>query len=193
VYVPLGQHDETAMMLLLRLANERTERTMLATIAREIRNVDPRMPILRSETWRDHIYDGVDVWLYRAGARVFLAFGVIALLLAVVGVYGVKSYLVERRTREFGIRIATGAEPRTVLWQVMREGGRTTAIGIGIGLLLALGAGQFLSGILYGINAVEPVVLVAAPLILLAASLLASYFPARRATKVDPTVALRAE
>jgi putative ABC transport system permease protein len=76
---------------------------------------------------------------------------------------------------------------------VLREGGRITTIGIGIGLLLALGAGQFLQGILYGIDAAEPVVLVAAPLILFASSLLASYIPARRATKVDPTVALRSE
>jgi putative ABC transport system permease protein len=133
------------------------------------------------------------VWFYRAGARVFSAFGGIALLLAVIGVYGVKSYVVSLRTREFGIRIATGAHPRALLWQVLREGGRTTIIGIGLGLVLAVGAGQFLQGILYGINAVEPVVLVTAPLILLAASLLASYIPALRATKVDPTVALRSE
>ena len=102
----------------------------------------------------------LDVWLYRAGARVFSAFGGIALLLAVIGVYGVKSYVVSRRTREFGIRIAIGAHPRALLWQVLREGGRITAIGIGIGVLLALGAGQLLQGFLYGVNAVEPVVLV---------------------------------
>jgi ABC-type antimicrobial peptide transport system permease subunit len=120
-------------------------------------------------------------------------FGAIALLLAVIGVYGVKSYVVSRRTREFGIRIATGANPRTLLWQVLREGGRTTTIGIGIGLVLALGAGQFLQGILYGVNSVEPVVLIAAPLILLASSFLASFVPALRATRVDPTVALRSE
>lgn len=76
---------------------------------------------------------------------------------------------------------------------MLREGGRITVIGIGIGLLLAVGAGQFLQGILYGVNDVEPVVLVTAPLILLAASLLASYIPALRATRVDPTVALRSE
>ena len=131
--------------------------------------------------------------MFRTGARVFSTFGIIALLLAVIGVYGVKSYVVSRRTREFGIRIATGAQPRALLWQVLREGGRTTAIGIGIGLLLALGAGQFLQGMLYGVNRVEPVVLVAAPLILFAASLLASFIPAVRATRVDPTVALRSE
>jgi ABC-type antimicrobial peptide transport system permease subunit len=181
------------MMLHIRIADEDAERAMLATIARVIRSVDERVPVLRVETWRDHLDTGFDVWLYRAGARVFSAFGGIALLLAVIGIYGVKSYVVSRRTREFGIRIAVGAHPRAVLWQVLREGGRITAVGIGIGVLMALGAGRVLQGLLYGVDAVEPVVLVTAPLILLASSLLASYIPALRATKVDPTVALRSE
>ena len=133
------------------------------------------------------------VLLFRVGARVCSAFGGIALLLAVIGVYGVKSYVVSRRTREFGIRVATGAPPRALLWHVLLEGSRVTIIGIGIGLLLALGAGQILQGLLYGVDAIEPVVLLAAPLILFAASLLASYIPALRATRVDPTVALRSE
>ena len=93
----------------------------------------------------------------------------------------------------FGIRLAIGASPQALLWQVLREGGRITTVGIGIGLLLALGAGQLLQGILYGVDGFEPVVLLTAALTLFAASLLASYIPARRATKVDPTVALRSE
>jgi predicted permease len=193
VYVPLGQHYESAMTLQLRLAGEGGEREMVGTIARIAREVDARLPVLRVATWRDHFDADFDVSLYRVGARVFSAFAGIALLLAVLGVYGVKSYVVSRRTREFGIRIAIGAQPRALLWQVLREGGRITAIGIGIGLLLAVGAGQFLQGILYGVNGIEPVVLVTAPLILLAGALLASYVPARRATKVEPTVALRSE
>ena len=102
---------------------------MLATVSRVIREFDERLPIVRLETWRDHLDTGLDSWIYRAGATVFSAFGGIALLLAVIGVYGVKSYVVSRRTREFGIRIATGAHPRALLWQVMSEGGRITAIG----------------------------------------------------------------
>ena len=193
VYVPLGQHYEGAMTLQLRVAREGSERAMLGTIGRVIREVDDRVPVLRLEEWREHLDSGLEVWLYRVGARVCSAFGGIALLLAVIGVYGVKSYVVSRRTREFGIRIVSGAHPRALLWQVMREGSRTTTIGIGIGLLLALGAGRLLQGFLYGVDSFEPVVLVTAPLILLAASLLASFLPARRATKVDPTVALRSE
>ena len=193
VYVPLGQHYESAMTLQLRVAGKEAERAMLLTVARVIRGVDGRLPVLRLETWRDHLDASVDLWLYRAGARVFSAFGGIALLLAIIGVYGVKSYVVSRRTREFGIRIAIGAHPRALLWQVLREGGRITTVGIGIGLLLAIGAGQVLQSVLYGVDAVEPLVLVTTPLILLTSSLLAAYIPALRATKVDPTVALRSE
>ncbi|HTM03659.1 MAG TPA: FtsX-like permease family protein, partial [Vicinamibacterales bacterium] len=193
VYVPLGQQYASAMTLQIRLADGAGEQAMLRTIARVAREVDPRLPVLGVATWRDHLHANFDAAIGRAGAGVFSAFGGIALLLAVLGVYGVKSYVIARRTREFGIRIAIGANPRALLWQVLREGGRITSVGIAIGLLLALGAGQFLRSILYGVNSVEPLVLVAAPLILVAASLLASYVPALRATRVDPTVALRSE
>ena len=154
---------------------------MLATVARVIRDLDERVPVLRVRTWRDHLNASLEMWLYRSGAMVCAVFGGVALLLAVIGVYGVKSYVVSRRTREFGIRIAVGAHPRVLLWQVLREGGRLTIAGIALGLLLALGAGQVLQHVLYGVNAVEPTVLIAAPAILLAASLLASFIPALRA------------
>jgi hypothetical protein len=193
VYVPLGQHYQSAMAVQLRVAEGASDRAMVANIARVARDLDERLPIVTVATWGDHVDAGLGALIGRAAAGVFAAFGAIALLLAVLGVYGVKSYVVSRRTREFGIRIAVGAHPRALLWQMLREDGRITAIGIGIGLVLALGAGQFLQGILYGVNSVEPVVLLTAPLILLGASLLASYIPALRATKVNPTVALRSE
>ena len=193
VYVPLGQRYESAMTLQVRLASEDAERAVRSTLGAVVRGVDERVPVLRLETWRDHLDASLEVWFYRAGAMVFSVFGGIALLLAVIGVYGVKSYAVSCRTREFGIRLAVGAHPRALLWQVLQEGGRATIVGIAVGLLLAVGAGQLLQSILYGVRSVEVVVLVAASAILLAASLLASYIPARRATKVDPLVALRYE
>jgi hypothetical protein len=119
VYVPLGQRYESAMTLHIRTSGTEAERAMLGTVGRVIRDVDPRAPVLRLTTWRDHLDMGIEVLMFRTGARVFSAFGVIALLLAVIGVYGVKSYVVSRRTREFGIRIATGAQPRALLWQVL--------------------------------------------------------------------------
>jgi predicted permease len=193
VYVPLGHQYSSAMLLHVRGRGKEAEGALLGTVARVIRDTDPRVPVLGLETWGDHLDSTIDVLLLRVAAQVFSVFGIIALLLAVIGVYGVKSYVVSRRTREFGIRIATGANPRALLWQVLKEGGRTTAIGIVIGLLLALGVGQFLQGILYGVKAIEPGVLIAAPLILFASSLLASFLPALRATRVDPTIALRSE
>jgi predicted permease len=193
VYVPLGLYEETAMTLQVRMANGQSEPAMLAAIGRAVREADGRVPILRMRSWRHDLDSGVEAWIFRAAARVCALFGTIALLLAVIGVYGVKSYIVSRRTREFGIRIATGAHPRVLLWQVLREGGRVTLSGIAIGLVLAVGAGRILQNILYGVRSVEPLVLITAPLVLLAASLLASFFPALRATRVNPTVALRAE
>ena len=193
VYLPLGERYESAMTLQVRLASADAERSMRATVGGVARSVDERVPVLRLEAWRDHLNASLEVWFYRAGAIAFSVFGGIALVLAVIGVYGVKSYAVSCRTREFGIRLAVGAHPRALLWQVLREGGRTTLIGTGIGLLLAVGAGQLLQSVLYGLDPVEPLVLLAASVILLASSLLASYVPARRATRVDPTVALRSE
>jgi predicted permease len=193
LYVPLGQYPASAMTLHFRIAAGQDERAMLTTAARIIRDLDERVPVLRLATWRDRLDASVDVWIHRAAAQVCGAFGAMALLLAVIGVYGVKSYVVSRRTREFGIRLAVGAHPRILLWQILREGVRLTTIGIAIGLLLALGAGQYLQHMLYRVNSVEPIVLIGAPLILLAASLLASLLPALRATRVDPTVALRTE
>ena len=160
VYVPLGQHYRSAMSLQVRVAPPEREKAMVATIARVIRDMDQHMLVRSVATWRDHLNADEDVQVPRVGAGVFSTFGGIALLLAVLGVYGVKSYVVSRRVREFGIRIAIGAQPRTLLWEVLAESGRTTAIGIGFGLLLAAGAGQGLHGILYGVNSVEPVVLV---------------------------------
>jgi predicted permease len=193
IYVPLGQRYESAMTLQVRLASEEAERTMRSALGGIVRSVDERVPVLRLTTWRDQLEASLEVWFYRAGAIVLSVFGGVALMLTVIGVYGVKSYAVSCRTREFGIRLAVGAHPRALLWQVLREGGRTTLIGVGFGLLLALGAGQLLQSLLYGLDRVEPLVLVTATVVLLASSLLASYVPARRATRVDPTVALRAE
>jgi predicted permease len=194
VYVPLGQFDEIeAMSLMVRAAPGQDESALLTAIARAVRDADERVPVLGLQNWRSALDSSLDVSIFRAGALVCGLFGVIALLLAVIGVCGVKSYVVSRRTREFGIRIAAGAAPRTLLWQVLLEGGRITALGIVIGLGLAVGAGYLLQGLLYGVRAVEPAVLAAAPLILFAASLVASVVPAVRATRVDPTVALRAE
>jgi ABC-type antimicrobial peptide transport system permease subunit len=115
------------------------------------------------------------------------------LLLAVVGVYGVKAYAVACRTREIGIRMALGAHRRDVFTLIMRQGALQTAFAVAIGLLLALAAGRILSQILYEVSPSDPLALVISGALLAAAALLACFFPARRATHVEPLQALRTE
>src|SRR6185503_8155276 len=117
--------------------------------------------------------------------------GGVAVTLALVGVYGVKSYLVTRRTREIGIRMALGATPRDVLSWMLYDGMPSAAAGLGLGILLALGIGRVLSSVLYGIGGLDVLTFVAAPLLVAAAALLAAYLPSRRATRLLPSVALR--
>jgi predicted permease len=122
-----------------------------------------------------------------------IVFALLALLLASVGIYGVISYVVGQRTHEIGIRMALGARPLDILQLVLRGAGRLALIGIGIGLLSALGLTRFTAKLLYGIAPNDPLTFIAVPAILISVALLASYLPARRATKVDPMIALRCE
>ena len=133
------------------------------------------------------------LWIVRLGAMLFGVFGGIALLLAVVGVYGVKAYAVACRTREIGIRMALGRAPQRCLWLIMRQGALQTGLAVAVGLLLALAVGRVLAQILYEVSPTDPFALVTSSLMLAAASLLACFFPARRATQVSPMTALRTE
>jgi ABC-type antimicrobial peptide transport system permease subunit len=133
------------------------------------------------------------LWIVRAGAALFSIFGALALGLAVIGVYGVKAYSVARRTREIGIRMALGAQSRTVLWMILREGFVMVASGVGLGLLLALGTGKIVSAILFQVSSTDPFAFTIAPAVLMIAALLATWLPARRATKISPMAALRTE
>ncbi|HEV2984153.1 MAG TPA: FtsX-like permease family protein, partial [Vicinamibacterales bacterium] len=128
-----------------------------------------------------------------AAATLFTTFGGLALLLATIGIYGLKAYDVSRRTKEFGIRMALGATATHVRQLVLREGIRTTTIGMAIGLLMAAGIGKLVSGLLYRVSPFDPAVLAIAVVVLSTASLLACYFPARRATRIVPLEALRRE
>jgi ABC-type antimicrobial peptide transport system permease subunit len=121
------------------------------------------------------------------------ALAVLALVLALVGLYGVVAYTVERRTREIGIRMALGARPETVIRLMLGQTTRTTAIGLAIGLGLAVAVGQSIASLLYGISALDPFTFVLIPLALFSVAFLAAYIPARKATRVHPTLALRQE
>jgi ABC-type antimicrobial peptide transport system permease subunit len=158
-----------------------------------VRDVDPSIPIISLRTFAQYLDSNLDLWIVRAGAALFPVFGGLALGLAVVGLYGVKAYSVARRTREIGIRMALGAQPGMVLRLIMREGSIMLLTGIALGLLLAAATGKILSGILYEVGALDPVAFTAAPILLAAAALVATWLPARRATRINPMVALRAE
>jgi ABC-type antimicrobial peptide transport system permease subunit len=151
------------------------------------------MAILLARTMTMQRDASISAWSVRAAAGMFSAFGGLALLLATIGVYGLKAYDVSRRTREIGIRMALGASGRDVERLVIREGLRTTIIGLAIGLVLAAGIGKLVSGLLYRVNPFDATVMVLAAAVLSAAALLASYLPARRATRVVPLEALRSE
>jgi ABC-type antimicrobial peptide transport system permease subunit len=121
----------------------------------------------------------------------FVAFAGLALTLGMVGIYGVLSFLVSNRTREIGIRIALGARRRSVLWLVMREGARFSLLGIGLGLTGAFFLTRFLSSELYGVSPMDPITYLSVAIAMFAITMLACYWPARRAMRVDPLIALR--
>jgi predicted permease len=196
VYLPFGQHYRSNMHVHLRLRDDVTEAAqagLVSTVRRELRALDPALPILSIRTWDQHRADSMQFWLMRIGARLFTALGLSALALAAIGLFGVKSYLVAQRTREIGIRMALGATTREVIFQVLREGLVLALVGLGAGALLACVGTRFLQRLLFEVGGTDPLVLTAAALTLTAAILLASLLPARRAAKVDPMQALRCE
>jgi predicted permease len=198
VYVPFGQtpfeqRGSTAMHLHLRAAEGVETATLLESLRNELRSVDASLPVLSLQTMLDHRDRGLFMWIVRAGGRVFSMLGGLALFLAVVGAYGVKAFLVTRRTREIGVRMALGATPRDVMRQMLRESLGLTIAGLALGLLLAAAIARLLSSLLYGVSPIDPLVLTASAAVLAAALLLAAYLPTRRATRIDPTTALRHE
>jgi putative ABC transport system permease protein len=193
VYVPFGARFATLMTLHARTTPGASDADMLAAIRRQLNAVDGQVPILSAKTMTAQRDTSLDVWAVRAAASLFIAFGALALLLAVVGVYGLKAYDVSRRTREIGIRMALGATSRGIQSMLLRENGRTTAVALVVGVLIAVGIGKLASGYLLNVSAFDPMVLLVAAAVLTAAALLACYVPARRATRIVPLDALRSE
>ena len=193
LYVPAGSSYRASMNFYLRSRAGASESEMLNTIRREVRAADPKLPVLDLLTMRAFHERGLVLWALRAAGRTLSTFGILALVLATIGVYGLKSYLVSRRTREIGIRIALGARPEDILWLVLRDGARTTITGLLIGFPLAIGLAMLLRGGFVGVRVLDPLVMLLAPALLLGAAAVATYVPARRATRVTPLDALRME
>jgi predicted permease len=193
VYVPSGRFYRANMHLHARLAPGAAEATVLAAIRQEIRAVDGRLPVLALTTMRGFHDRSLQLWLVNAGGRMFTALGLLALVLAVVGVYGVKSYVVSQRTREIGIRMALGADRREVVRLLLADGAKLALAGIAVGLPLAALVAFALTRVMQDVTPFDPIVFASAPLVLGAAALLASFVPARRAARLEPLKALRTE
>lgn len=162
-----------------------------AAVKSGLRGVDRDVPISEVETMRNVVSDSVG--MQRMTMFLLGLFAALAIVLAAVGIYGVISYSVGQRTHEIGIRMALGGERRDVLWFVLGKGLALTLFGVGAGLIGALALTRFLSSLLYGVSATDPYIFCGVSLFLMVVALLASYIPARRATKVDPMIALRYE
>ena len=164
---------------------------LLAALRTEARAIDDKVPAVAVQSLEQAI--GIVLLLPRMSAVLFGLFGVLGLILASVGIYGVISYGVARRTHEFGIRMALGAQRSDVLKMVLKQGLVLTGVGVTLGLLIAVGLTRFLSAVLYGVTATDLLTFVGISGLLISLALLACYIPARRATRVDPMVALRYE
>jgi predicted permease len=193
IYLPSGQAYMSETHLHVRAAAGSSPAHLLDTVRREIRATAPALPLFTVATLEAHREGSVGLWVLRTAARVFGVLGAAAAFLAIVGLYGVKSYIVSRRTREFGIRQALGATPARIVRQVFREGFGLTLVGLGLGLGLGALLGRVLSIVLYQVSPFDPISLAAASALLLAAAMLASWVPARRAGRVEPMVAMRTE
>jgi len=191
VYYPLTQAPSFAgsYSLLVRYAGD--PNAIAPSVRAAVRELDPALPLFAVEPLAQTISDSLG---QRRFTMVVLGvFAAMALLLSIVGVHGVLSYAVAQRQREIGIRMALGADVPTVRGMILSQGALLAGIGLAIGLTGAVGLTRLLSGLLYGVGAMDPVTFGAVALVLALAALVATYLPARRATLVDPTTALRTE
>lgn len=185
-------HEErfsSEMILLTRV--RRDPYAVLGRIRQILRDMDSDMPLYDVRTMEDHL--GIALLPARLGGEVLGGFGILGLLLAAVGVYGVMAYSVAQRTRELGIRVAVGADHGSVVKLVLGEGIRLAIIGTVIGLVAAAAASQLLRGLLYNVNPLDPVAFLTVPVVLVGVATLAVYLPARKAASVDPMKALKTD
>jgi len=165
--------------------------TMTAALRAPIASIDRDLPVYNVRTLDQLVYNAAGQPRFQT--TLLSSFSAVALLLATIGVYGVMAYAVAQRTHEIGVRVALGARTRDVLGLVVRQGMTLSLIGVAIGLTLAFGLTRFLRGLLYQVSATDALTFALIPLLLVGVTLLACYVPARRATKVDPLLALRRE
>jgi predicted permease len=189
MYLPNREVFHSDLTLVARTGGD--PRVVLSRVQELVRAVDPDMPVYDVRSMEDHM--GIALLPARLGGSVLGIFGLLGLVLAAVGIYGVMAYSVSQRTRELGIRVAMGADRRTVLRLVLGEGLKLALIGTALGIVGAFGAARLVQGLLYDVSAFDPVAFGGVPLVLLMVATLAVYLPARRAASVDPMRALKSE
>ncbi len=187
--LPAGFEGPSGTTVLVKTTGD--SQPLLSAIRIQASALDKNVPISPIETMSDHLKS--DLWLARTTAIILVSLGGVGLFVAMIGLYGIVSYSVTRRTHEIGIRMALGAQRIDVLNMVAREGLFLILTGTGIGLAAALALTRFLGSLLYGLRATDPMTFAGVLILFVTIALLACYIPARRATRVDPLVALRCE
>jgi putative ABC transport system permease protein len=193
MYLPYRQADTVlpVFQLSVVLRTSGDPRLQAAALRSAVREIDPNQPVVKIRTMEENMATSVTEPRFRTW--LIGIFAALALVLAAVGIYGVMSYSVNQRTNEMGIRVTLGAQPNDVFRIVVGEGLRLALIGVGVGLIGALAATRVLRTFLYGVSAIDPVTFAITAALLILVAVAACYFPARRATRVDPMVALRYE
>ena len=188
-YQPLLQNAQGQMTLIVRTVTD--PQSLIGAVREEIRALDRSLPLYDVKTMRAAIYESVA--RERFITLLLIVFAALALTLASVGIYGVMSYSVTQRMHEIGVRMALGAQKSDVLKLVVAQGGKLAAAGVAIGMISAIALTRLMKTLLFGVSATDPVTFIAVALLLMIVALLACHMPARRATKVDPMIALRYE
>jgi predicted lysophospholipase L1 biosynthesis ABC-type transport system permease subunit len=190
IFLPHAQHPGVFRPSLV-VRSALPPETLAAAVRERLQTYDPQLLVLRTRTMNEVVSGALS--RPRFNLLLLVSFAVVALGLAAIGIYGVVAFVVAQRTREIGIRMALGARAADVLRLVLREGMAPVALGAGAGMIAALLATRALRSMLFGVTSLDPVSFAAAPLLLGTVALLACYLPARRATRVDPLIALRDE
>jgi len=191
LYIPFNQSPNDGFSVVVRTSQP--ERSLLPSLAATIHRIDRNIAVTGEATMMERINRTSTAYLHQSSAWLVGVFAVLALLLSAIGLYGVVSYSVSQRTRELGIRLALGAQPRAVYQLVMKEAGWLAVAGIAIGLACAVAAAALIRGLLFGVRSWDVSTLIAVAVVLGASALLASYVPARRAASLDPVDVLRSE
>jgi len=190
-FVPEQQDYHSIHVLQLRTSV--APETLIPVVEAQVRELDPNMPLFDVMTMEKSLNGANGYFLFRMGAAFAGTLGSLGMLLAVVGVYGVISFTASRRTHEIGVRMALGARPLGILALVLRQAILLVGAGVGIGLLASLGVAQLLKSLLVGVSSYDPFTFATVAALLIVVTFVACYVPARRATRVDPSLALRYE